>query len=165
MEPDLVDATDAGSKKAPARDAKAEDASAIQLAMLQAFLVILPFILFMDRPWVPYAAALTCYSVLVFSLVFRDSKCSLRKPEVRGKVPALLLIHIPFVAAVYFTVGFSIRIAPQLPRLVTQAGRKGSLFDWVVTVALMMLAWGQERWMRKIISRGLSEGDEFKAQA
>jgi hypothetical protein len=35
MDPDLVRNPDAGSKKAPAKDIKAGDANAIQLAMLQ----------------------------------------------------------------------------------------------------------------------------------
>ena len=109
MEPDLTSTADLGTKKQPAKDAKAEDANAIQLAMLQAFAAVIVFIPFMDRPWAPYAAALTGYSVLVFSMAFRDAECSLRKPEVRQKLPGFLLLHLPLLAAVYVIVTFSIR--------------------------------------------------------
>jgi hypothetical protein len=165
MDPDLVDNSDAGSKKAPAKEAKAGDSNAIQLATLQTFLAVIVFFPFIDRSWFPYATALTGYSVLVFSLVFRDAECSLRKPEVRRKLPGILLLHTPFLASVYVIVMFSIRFAPQLPRFMTQSGRKGSLFDWAVTFALVMLAWAQELWMRKIIRSGLGDGDRLKEEA
>ena len=158
MEPNLTSAADPISKKAPKKDAKADDSTAIRLALIQAFVAVIVFIPFMDRPWAPYAAALTGYSVLVFSMAFRDAECSLRKPEVRQKLPGFLQLHISFLAAVYVIETCSIRLAPQLPRFVTQAGRKGSLIEWIVTFALAMLAWAQEHWMRKIIRRSLSKG-------
>jgi hypothetical protein len=163
MDPDLVRNPDAGSKKALAKDIKGGDANAIQLAMLQTFLAVIVLFPFIDRSWFPYAVALSGYTVLVFSLVFRDAECSLRKPEVRRKLPGILLLHIPFLASVYVTVMFSIRFAPQLPRFMTQSGRKGSLFDWAVTLALVLLAWAQEYWMRGIIRSGMSEHDGSKA--
>lgn len=159
MAPELSSISGPESKKVLTKDAKAEDAAAIRLALLQAFVAVIVFIPFMNRPWVPYAAALTGYSVLVFGMAFRDAECSLRKPEVRQKLPGFLLLHIVFLAAVYVIETFSIRLAPQLPRFITQAGRKGSFSEWIVTFALVMLAWAQEHGMRRIIRRGLSDGD------
>jgi len=132
---------------------------AVQLALVQTLGAALPFIFFIDRPWDPYAAAFTCYSVLVFSLAFRDAECSLRKREVRRKIPGFLLLHIPLLAAVYAFVSFSIRVAPQLPGFMTREGRKGSILEWIVTFALIILAWRQEHWMRKIMKRGSNESD------
>jgi len=156
---------DSESKKEPPKDAKAGDVGAVQLALVQTLGAALPFIFFSDRPWDPYAAALTCYTVLVFSLAFRDAECSLRKREVRRKVPGFLLLHIPLLAAVCVIVRFSILSAPWLPRFVTQEGRKGSMFEWIVTVALMMLAWRQEHWMRKIMKRSFSEDGRSQAES
>ena len=137
----------------PRKDEKATDASAIQLAVLQTFVAVIIFIPFADRSWCPFAAAITGYSVLVFSLAFRDRECSLRKPEVRQRLPEFLLLHVPFIAAVYLIVTLSIHFAHQLPRFLVQAGGKGSLLDWTVTFALAMLAWAQEHWMRAAIRR------------
>lgn len=156
MDPDLSRTADPGTKKVQAKDPKAEDANAIQLALVQTLAAVIVFIPFTDRPWAPYAAALTGYSVLVFGLAFRDAECSLRKPEVRKNLPGFLLMHLLFLAVVYAIQTYSIRLAPQLPRIMTQAGRKGSLFDWIVTFALVLLAWQQEHWMRRIIRRGLN---------
>lgn len=159
MDPDLSHAADSGTKKVQTKDAKGEDASAIQVAMLQAFVAVIVFIPFMDRLWAPYAATLTGYTVLVFGMAFRDTECSLCKPEVRKKLPGFLLLHLLFLSVVYATVNYSISLTAQLPGFMTRSGRKGSLFDWIVTFALLMLAWGQEHWMRKIIRRGLIDGD------
>ena len=159
MDPDLSSTPDPGTKKVQTKGAKAEDANAIQLAMLQAFAAVIVFIPFMDRPWALYAAAITGYSVLVFSMAFRDTECSLRKPEVRRKLPGYLVLHLLFLAVVYGIQSHSIRLAPQLPRLMTLEGRKSSLFEWIVTFALVMLAWGQEHWMRLIIKSRLAEHD------
>lgn len=156
MDPDLSSTADPETKKVPTKSAKAEDANAIQVALLQAFVAVIVFIPFMDRPWAPNAAALTGYSVLVFGMAFRDAECSLRKPEVRKKLPGFLLMHLLFLAVVYAIQTYSIHLAPQLPRIMTHEGRKGSFFEWIVTFALVMLAWGQEHWMREIIRRGLS---------
>jgi polyferredoxin len=159
MDPDLSRTADLGTKKVQTKNAKAEDANAIQLALVQTLGAVIVFIPFMDRPWAPYAAVLTGYTVLVFGMAFRDAECSLRKPEVRKKLPGFLLLHLLSLAVVYATVNYSISLTVQLPGFMTRAGRKGSLFDWIVTFALLMLAWGQEHWMRKIIRRGLIDGD------
>jgi polyferredoxin len=156
MDPNPSSTADASAKKALTKNAKAEDGNAIQLALLQAFVAVIVFIPFMDRPWAPYAAALTAYTVLVFGMAFRDAECSLRKPEVRNKLPGFLLLHMLFLAVVYAIVNYSIRLTTQLPAFMARAGRKGSLFDWIVTFALVLLAWQQEHWMRRIIRRGLN---------
>jgi hypothetical protein len=108
--------------------------------------------------WIaPQAAGLTCYTVYVFGMVFRDAECSLRRSQVRQKLPFFLLLHIAFLAAVYSTVSFSIRLAPELPRVMTNEGRKGSLFQWIVTFSLLFLGSAEEHWMRTIIRWGASE--------
>jgi hypothetical protein len=159
MDPNLSSTADPSTKEVQTKNAKAEDGNAIQLALLQAFVAVIVFIPFTGRPWAPYAAALTGYSVFVFSMAFRDAECSLRKPEVCQKLPGFLLLHLLSLAVVYATVNYSISLPTQLPVFMTRAGRKGSLFDWIVTFALVLLAWGQEHWMRKVIRRGLSDPD------
>jgi hypothetical protein len=164
MDPELSSTADPGTKKPQTKNAKAEDANAIQLAMLQAFVAVIVFIPFTDRSWVPYAAALAGYSVLVFSMAFRDAECSLRKPEVRQKLPGFLLLHLLSLAVVYAIVNYSIRLTEQLPTFMTRSGHKGSLFDWIVTFALLLLAWGQEHWMRWTIRRSLNNSDFTETQ-
>ena len=154
MDSDLSGIADEKSKKSPVKNSKAKDASAIQLAMLQTLVAAIVFLPFADRPWCPSAVALTSYSVFVFSMTFRDAECSLRKPEVRQKLPGFLLLHLLSLTVVFATVNYSISLTTQLPVFMTQVGRKGSLFDWIVTFALVMLGWAQEHWMRKIIRRG-----------
>jgi hypothetical protein len=164
MNPTLSSVPDPSAKQAQKKDAKGDDTGAIQLALLRAFLAVIVFIPFSDRPWAPSAAALTGYSVFVFSMAFRDAECSLRKPEVRQKLPGFLLLHLLSLAVVYAIVNYSISLTAQLPAFVTRAGRKGSLFDWIVTFALLLLAWGQEHWMRGTIRRGLNYSDFTETQ-
>ncbi len=158
MDPDLTHVVEQQSKDGSTKATKSADTAAMQLALMQAFVAVIVFIPFMGRPWAPFAASLTGYSVLVFGLAFRDAECSLRKPQVRRRLPVFLLLHMLSLAAVYCVVIFSIRLNSQLPTFMTKSGLKGSLFEWIVTFALVMLAWAQEHWMRVVMRRDQSEG-------
>jgi hypothetical protein len=62
---------------------------------------LLLFIPFEARPWGLTVATLAAYSVLVFSLAFRDKNCSLRRPQVQEQFGKFALMHGPFLLLVY----------------------------------------------------------------
>lgn len=109
----------------------------------------------MDKPWGLPVAIVAAYSVLVFSLAFRDKNCSLRRPQVRKLLPQFLLMHVPFLLLIYWIATLWIRLAPDMPDWLTVRGRKGSLYDWILTALLCLIAWAQEHWMRAIIKRSV----------
>jgi hypothetical protein len=114
----------------------------------------------MGTRWGLPVAALSAYSVLVFSWVFRDKNCSLSRPIVQEQIPRFLLVHVPFLLFVYWIVTEWIERKSMMPGWLTMRGRKGSLYEWILIASLCLLAWGQQRWMLAIVRSRLAEGDE-----
>jgi hypothetical protein len=117
------------------------------------------FFPFSDTPWGLKVATLTAYSVLIFSLAFRDSNCSLRKSQVRDQLAKFAFMHVPFLLLVYGIEAEWLNLASSMPSWLTVRGRKGSFYEWFLITALCLIAWWQEHWMRAIVRRKLrSEG-------
>ena len=113
------------------------------------------FFPFIGTQWGLPVATLAAYSVLVFSLTFRDKNCSLRRPEVRDQLPKFAFMHLPFLLLVYgIEVGW-LNVASSMPEWLTVRGRKGSFYDWILIASICLLAWGQEHWVRTIVRSNL----------
>ncbi|MGA9060594.1 MAG: hypothetical protein WB341_02910 [Terracidiphilus sp.] len=109
----------------------------------------------MGTQWGIPVATLAAYSVLVFSLAFRDRNCSLHKPQVREKLPIFALMHVPFLMLVYGVEAEWVTMASHMPDWLTVRGRRGSFYEWILIAALCLIAWLQEHWMRAMIRRSL----------
>jgi hypothetical protein len=117
------------------------------------------FFPFMGTQWGLSAATLTAYSVLVFSLAFRDKNCSLRRPQVQEQIPKFLLAHIPFLLAVYWIEMEWLKQKSNMPFWLTARGRKGSFYEWILIALICFIAWRQEHWMRLTIKSRLARHD------
>jgi hypothetical protein len=117
------------------------------------------FFPFTGTQWGLPVAALAAYSVLVFSLVFRDKNCSLRKPQVRDQLPKFALMHAPFLLLVYDIEGEWLNMASRMPSWLTVRSRKGSFYEWILIASLCLIAWGQQHWMRAIVKSNLDTPD------
>ena len=107
----------------------------------------------MKRPWGLPVATLAGYSVLVFGLALRDENCSLGRIEVQELLPRFLLLHIPFLLAVYWIEMEWLKQKPNMPNWLTTSGRKGSFYEWILIALLCLIAWRQEHWMRAMVKR------------
>lgn len=117
------------------------------------------FFPFMHKPWGLAVATLAGYRMMVFALAFRDKNCSLRRPQVRDKLPLFAVMHLPVLAIVYGILAEWMHFASSMPDWLTVRGRKGSLYDWLLTAVLCLLAWGQEHWMRVVVKRSVTGSD------
>jgi hypothetical protein len=117
------------------------------------------FFPFMGTQWGLPVATLTAYSMLVFSLAFRDKNCSLRKPQVKEQIPKFLLVHIPFLLGVYWIELEWLKQKSNMPDWLTARGRKGSFYEWILIALLCLIAWRQEHWMRLTIKSRLTQHD------
>jgi len=113
------------------------------------------FFPFMHRPWGLPVATLCAYTVLVFSLAFRDENCSLDRTQVQEKLPLFAAMHLPFLLAVYGIVLEWTHLASDMPNWLTVRGRRGSLYEWILIAILCLVAWRQEHWMRVIVKRSV----------
>jgi hypothetical protein len=116
------------------------------------------FFPFMSRPWGLPVATLAGYSVLVFSWALRDENCSLGRIEVQELLPRFVLLHIPFLLVVCGIEMEWLRQRSNMPDWLIVEGRKGSLYMWILTALLCVIAWQQARWMRTMVKRKLTEG-------
>ena len=111
----------------------------------------------MDEPWGLPLATLAGYSVLVFSLAFRDKNCSLHRPQVKEQLPKFALMHLPFLLMVYAIEIEWKNVALSMPSWLTVRGRKGSFYEWIVIALLRFIGWAQQKWMRSMVKRRLTE--------
>jgi len=111
------------------------------------------FFPFMKTPWGLPVATLSAYSVLVFAWAFRDSNCSLRRPQVQDQLTKFAFIHMMFLLLVYGIEAEWLNMASRMPSWLTLRGRKGSLYEWILITSLCLVAWWQVHWMRAIVKR------------
>jgi hypothetical protein len=76
-----------------------------------------------------------------------------------GADPKFLLVHIPFLLAVYWIETEWLKQKSNMPFWVTARGRKGSFYEWILIALICFIAWRQEHWMRLTIKSRLTQHD------
>jgi hypothetical protein len=118
------------------------------------------FFPFQETPWGLQVATLTAYSVLVFSLAFRDKNCSLDRPQVQQQLAKFVWMHGPFLLLVYVIEAEWLNLASRMPEWLIVRGRKGSFYEWILIAILCLLAWREEHWMRAMVKRSVRAKSE-----
>lgn len=118
-----------------------------------AALVVFAAIFFplIDHPWALYPAILASYSVFIFGMSFWTGGFSLDKDAAQRCLPKLFAVHSCFMALVAGCVAVWLWLQPQLPVWLTVRGRKGSLWDWILTFSLLGVAFWQGSRMARVV--------------
>jgi len=67
-------------------------------------------------------------------------------------------MHVPFLLIVYWIELEWLNEKSRMPHWLTEQGRRGSLYEWILIALLGLLAAWQVLWMRSIVKSKLVEG-------